>query len=482
MIRKNQSFFNKLNQILDILLVIACYLFSSWFWLVVKQRDNANMANINAKMLLVSFVYAVTLSLLFVLTGFYGTTRTRKLGWKIRIILIGTTATFLGSSFLLYLLRLQEFSRGVFLIFYGTTVVGLILKYFSMRQVMNRLRALGYNIKREVLVGTGALAMQYTNDISNEQTLGIHILGYVGERKKGITHYLGGFDQLNRILSNPEIDEVVIALEPEEFSRIRELIAVCEKNGVKYYVIPFYNDVIPANPIIENVGRSKLINMRANRLENVGWATIKRLFDLFASGIGLIVLSPLIGLIALGVKHSSPGPVLFRQTRVGYRRKEFEMLKFRSMKVNSEETTGWTKKEDDRRTFFGSMLRKTSLDELPQLWNVFVGDMSLVGPRPELPYFVEKFKETIPFYMVKHQVKPGITGWAQIHGLRGDTDIEKRVQYDLWYIDNWSVWLDFQIILKTIFGGMLNSETLNGKKKRKAFSFKKKNAPKAIVK
>ena len=137
------------------------------------------------------------------------------------------------------------------------------------------------------------------------------------------------------------------------------------------------------------------------------------------------------------------------------------MLKFRSMKVNDQETTAWSTKGDSRRTGFGSMLRKTSMDELPQLWNVFKGDMSLVGPRPELPHFVEQFKETIPLYMVKHQVKPGITGWAQINGLRGDTDIEERVKYDLWYIENWSIWLDLKIIFKTVFGGMLNNETIS---------------------
>ena len=142
------------------------------------------------------------------------------------------------------------------------------------------------------------------------------------------------------------------------------------------------------------------------------------------------------------------------------------MLKFRSMKMNGEETTAWSKNEDDRRTRFGSMLRKTSLDELPQLWNVFKGDMSLVGPRPELPYFVERFKETIPFYMVKHQVKPGITGAAQINGLRGDTDIETRVQFDLWYIENWSTWLDLRILFKTVFGGMINNEKLSGRKNK----------------
>ena len=467
MIRKNQAFFNRLNQVLDILLVIACYAFSSWIWLVVRNRDYVNMATISGHTLLTSFIYSLALSIFFMSVGFYGgSTRTRKLSWKLKIILIGTTATLLVSSFLLYLFRLQDFSRGVLFIFYGTSVSSLSLKYVAMRYIMKRMRDQGYNIKQEVVIGTGRLAQQYVEDVLNEQGLGIRVLGYVGEKRKGGKHYLGGFDELDGVLAHPDIDEVVIALEPEEYARIREMIGACEKSGVKYYVLPFYNDIIPANPVIENVGRSKLINMRANRLESVGWATLKRIFDLVASGLGLLILSPLMVIIAIGVKISSPGPILFKQMRVGYKRQEFKMLKFRSMKMNGEETTAWSKSEDDRRTRFGSMLRKTSLDELPQLWNVFKGDMSLVGPRPELPYFVERFKETIPFYMVKHQVKPGITGWAQINGLRGDTDIETRVQFDLWYIENWSTWLDLRILFKTVFGGMINNEKLSGRKNK----------------
>ena len=177
-----------------------------------------------------------------------------------------------------------------------------------------------------------------------------------------------------------------------------------------------------------------------------------------ASSLGLILLSPLMLFIAIGVKLSSPGPVLFRQTRVGFNRREFQMLKFRSMRVNQEEKTAWTKDTDPRRTKFGALIRKVSLDELPQLFNVLKGDMSLIGPRPELPYFVEMFRESVPLYMVKHQVKPGITGWAQVNGYRGDTSVQKRIELDLWYIEHWSVSLDIRILLRTVFGGMINKE------------------------
>ena len=187
-------------------------------------------------------------------------------------------------------------------------------------------------------------------------------------------------------------------------------------------------------------------------------AFFKRSFDILVSILLLVLLSPLFAIIAIAIRLSSPGPVLFRQERVGLNKKTFYMLKFRSMRVNDTQDTAWSTRQDDRRTKIGSILRKTSLDELPQLWNVLKGQMSLVGPRPEIPCFVEQFRETVPLYMVKYQVRPGMTGWAQVNGLRGDTSIPARVEHDLWYIENWSFGLDILILLKTAFGGMINDE------------------------
>ena len=187
-------------------------------------------------------------------------------------------------------------------------------------------------------------------------------------------------------------------------------------------------------------------------------AFFKRSFDILVSIVLLVLLSPLFAIIAIAIRLSSPGPVLFRQERVGLNKKTFYMLKFRSMRVNDTQDTAWSTRQDDRRTKIGSILRKTSLDELPQLWNVLKGQMSLVGPRPEIPCFVEQFRETVPLYMVKYQVRPGMTGWAQVNGLRGDTSIPARVEHDLWYIENWSFGLDILILLKTAFGGMINDE------------------------
>lgn len=462
MIRKNQAFLNRMNIILDMLLVVLSYILASWIRLDFFDGDSSNMAGVSEKTLLLALAYALMLSFLLSLFGFYNTTQIRKLTWKIRTIFLAVTLSTLVATTVFFVFRLVDFSRGVILAFYIITLIFLIGKYAFMRLVLRRFRGKGYNLKHVVIIGTGKLAQQYKNDIAAESELGFHLLGFIGNRNllTEEDQYLGTFSDLDKILATPDINEVVIALDPEEYNRLWAIIPACEKNGVKYSVIPFYNDIIPANPTIETIGHSKLINMRVNRLENLGWAIVKRSFDLIANLVGLILLSPLFLIIAIGVKRSSPGPVFFKQTRVGYQRKEFKMLKFRSMRQNNEEDTAWTTNEDPRRTKFGAFLRKTSLDELPQLINVLKGDMSLVGPRPELPHFVEQFKNTIPYYMVKHQVKPGMTGWAQVNGYRGDTSIEKRVELDLWYIDHWSFWLDLRIIFKTFFGGAVNKEKL----------------------
>lgn len=188
---------------------------------------------------------------------------------------------------------------------------------------------------------------------------------------------------------------------------------------------------------------------------------MKRTFDAAASFFLLILLSPLFLFLAAAIKLSSPGPIFFKQERIGLNKKTFVMYKFRSMKVNDKQDTAWSTSTDDRRTWIGALMRKTSLDELPQLFNTLKGDMSLVGPRPEIPYFVEQFRETVPLYMVKYQVRPGMTGWAQVNGYRGDTSIPARVEHDLWYIENWSVGLDIKILFMTAFGGMVNSEKVS---------------------
>lgn len=448
MIKQNQTYINRLNALADFLLVFLSYLFSAWFRLKVLHGWWENQG-LSRPMIIASLFYAAGLLLMLSALGFYGTTRVKKLSWKLSTLFIATTLSIFAVTALIFVFKIEDVSRGIIAIFYVLTLFVLGGKQVLTRLALNQLRSAGYNIKHEILVGSGRLAKQYQEDLSNEPELGIQI-----------DTVLVPSDDLEKALNGTAVDEVVIALEPEEYGEITRLISICEKNGVRYMIIPFYNDMIPAHPVFENVGRTRMINMRANRLESIGWAALKRTFDVVVSVVGLLILSPLMLVLAIGVKISSPGPVFFKQERVGRDRRPFQMLKFRSMVVNSESDTAWSSVEDDRRTKFGSFMRRTSLDELPQLINVLKGEMSLVGPRPELPFFVEKFKEEIPLYMVKHQVKPGITGWAQVNGYRGDTSIKKRIELDLWYIDNWSPLLDLRILFMTVPWAMLNGDKI----------------------
>lgn len=226
-------------------------------------------------------------------------------------------------------------------------------------------------------------------------------------------------------------------------------------------MVPFYSDYLPARPTIDVLDECKLINVRQTPFDNLLNAAVKRGLDILGSLILIILTSPIMLVTAIGVKLSSPGPIIFKQERIGLNKKPFMMYKFRSMRVNVQQETGWSTDYDPRKTHFGSFIRKFSLDELPQFFNVLKGDMSLVGPRPEVPFHVEHFKEEIPRYLVRQQVRPGCTGWAQVHGLRGDTDIAERIRYDIWYIENWTVALDIKIIFRTVFGGkMVNDEKL----------------------
>ena len=273
--------------------------------------------------------------------------------------------------------------------------------------------------------------------------------------------YLGGYDKMEVTLDEPGIDEVVVALDAAEMHMLPRAFAACDKHGTRITMVPFYNDYLPARPTIDVLGDCKLINIRQTPFDNILNAFIKRAMDVVGSLVLIVLTSPIMLGVAIGVKLSSPGPIIFKQERVGLNKRPFMMYKFRSMRVNAAEDSAWSTNSDPRKTRFGSIIRKFSLDELPQFFNVLKGDMSLVGPRPEIPFHVEHFKEEIPRYLVRQQVRPGLTGWAQINGLRGDTDIAERIRYDIWYIENWTVALDIKILFRTVFGGkMVNDEKI----------------------
>ena len=326
------------------------------------------------------------------------------------------------------------------------------------------LRRRGVGLRHILLVGGGAAAAQYLRALEHNPYYGFQVDGYLCDRQETAfpVPWLGGYKQLDACMEQGGYDEVVLALEAFEISFLPKMIAACDRQGIRITMVPFYNDYLPARPTIDVLDECKLINVRQTPFDNLLNAFVKRAMDVAGSLVLILLTSPVMLAVAVGVKLSSPGPVIFKQERVGLNKRPFLMYKFRSMRVNGQESTGWSQNEDPRKTRFGSFIRKFSLDELPQFFNVLKGDMSLVGPRPEIPFHVEHFKEEIPRYLVRQQVRPGITGWAQIHDLRGDTDIAERIRYDIWYIENWTVALDVKILLRTVLGGkMVNQEKLN---------------------
>lgn len=269
---------------------------------------------------------------------------------------------------------------------------------------------------------------------------------------------IGTLNNLPKLLESTYIDLVMIATEENNANQLGYIISCCEKAGIKTHIVPYYYKYVPAKPYIDDLDGLPIIDTRHIPLDNVFKNLLKRSFDIVFSLFAILITSPILLLSAIMVKLTSPGPIIFKQERVGLDRKTFSMYKFRSMRLQTEEEEmdKWTTKNDPRKTWWGNFMRKTSIDELPQFFNVLKGDMSVIGPRPERPFFVDKFKEEIPRYMIKHQVRPGITGWAQVNGLRGDTSIEDRIEHDLYYIENWTFGFDLKIIILTILKGFIN--------------------------
>lgn len=463
MIRKNQKLLNFINMFMDWGILVVSYFVSVYFRFEVLNGQ-WGIDILAAEYVGITLIYSAVIVLVYYIFQLYGSFRYKSIGVEgVTITAIngfGVLALMAGA----YVLRISEFPRMVFTIFWLLSSTLLIVKRVTIRGLLRHYRALGYNQKYVIVVGDGKLAHQYVDSIKEQTWLGFQFAGYVNQTGKDVEHeIIGKYEELEQILEELYVDEVIVALEADEMGYMNTILAAADKEGTRISIIPFYNEYIPSHPSIEVVGESKLINMRSTPLDQIGWAMLKRGADVLGSLLLIVITSPIMLFTAIGVKLTSPGPILFKQERVGKDKKPFLMLKFRSMRMaDMKETkdTAWSTNNDPRKTKFGSFIRKFSIDELPQFFNVLKGDMSLIGPRPEIPYHVNHFKEEIPLYLVRQQVRPGITGWAQVNGLRGDTSIEERVKYDIWYIENWSVGLDLKILWKTIFGGMINGEKL----------------------
>lgn len=460
MIKKNQKILNFINVFLDALLLFLAYP------LAVYVRFNILNGQWGLDLLapeyyIIAAAYSVLSVFIYTVLKLYTSHRVNRIYNKLILVTFVNAVSMLCLGTFLYTTRLMDFSRMVLLLYWLIGSMGVAIKHLVVSLILRYYRKLGYNQKHVLVVGNGKLAHQYIMDIKANPDMGYKVDGYVSAvKREELGKCWGSYEQLGEILSKHYFDELVVSLEPHETKYMKDVLEAADKEGTRISIIPFYNEYIPARPAIEVIGNTKLINMRTTPLDNFGAAFVKRAMDIVGALLLIILTSPVMLVVAIGVKLSSPGPILFKQERVGKNKVPFRMLKFRSMRVTGTENTGWSKDVDPRKTAFGSFIRKCSLDELPQFFNVLKGDMSLIGPRPEVPFHVNHFKEEIPLYLVRQQVRPGITGWAQVNGLRGDTSIEERVKYDIWYIENWSVALDIKILFKTVFGGMINSEKM----------------------
>ena len=347
----------------------------------------------------------------------------------------------------LYFIKQEHFSRQMLCIFFFINISLEFASRYLIRTILWKMRKQGLNQKHILMIGESQMAEQYMDRLRENPKWGYQVFAHLKDEEK-----------LERILEGNELDEVVIALRAEDYGKLERIVDVCEKAGVHTKMIPDFGNVISTRPYIEDVQGIPVIHVRRVPLNIMRNRAAKKAVDLIGATVAIILFSPVMLLTVLVVALTEEGSVIYRQERVGLHNQVFYMYKFRSMIMQDEEKekAEWSTRNDPRITPVGKLIRRTSIDELPQLFNVLKGEMSLVGPRPERPQFVQKFRDEIPRYMVKHQVRPGMTGWAQINGYRGDTSIEKRIEYDLYYIENWTMVFDMKILILTIFKGFFD--------------------------
>jgi len=464
MIKDNQKIFNRLLVIIDAAITAASFMGAYFFkFYILMDGPVLGVLPVTDYLGLLVFIVPVYV-LIYYMSGVYTPKRTVRRRYEIYGIVKSNTIGIFTLIIILYLI-VREFnvSRSVMAFFYIFNVVLTSGFRVALRKLLRTLRKNGYNLKHILIVGYSRAAEEYIDRLADNPQWGYVACGILDNNIPAGTLYkgvkvLGSLGNLEIILPENKLDEIAIALSLKDYDYLEDIVGTCEKAGVHTKFIPDYNSLIPGKPYTEDLQGLPVINIRYVPLTNTGNMLVKRVMDILGSLFGILITSPIMLVAAILVKVTSPGPIIFKQERVGLHNKPFYMYKFRSMEIQSakEEKRAWTVKNDPRVTGVGKFLRRTSLDELPQLFNILKGDMSLVGPRPERPHFVEKFKEEIPRYMVKHQVRPGLTGWAQVNGYRGDTSIRKRIEHDIYYIENWSLGLDIKIILMTFFTGFIN--------------------------
>jgi Undecaprenyl-phosphate glucose phosphotransferase len=463
MLRKHSKFFETLVLFFDCITLSCSWILAYFvrFYVPIIAPSKGIPSFITYLTLLV-----IMLPLWYIVFKAFGLYRPRRISSRfaeVFDIAKGTTISTLLLISLTFFVRQYEFSRLTFLYFWIVCVFALSIERILFRELLRLIRKKGYNLRYALIVGTGSLGQDVTNRLNRHPELGIKIRGFLSEDSSQVGNNLKGFNVLDtfenirNVVTGQKIDMVMITLPLSAHDRLKTILENIGDEMVSIMLIPDLIELATLRGGIGEFDGMPIISLRDTPL--YGWnIVIKRVADMVMSLTILLVVSPLMVFIAAMVKVTSTGPVFYSQERMGLDGKIFNMLKFRTMKIEAEKETGpvWAAKDDSRRTSIGTFLRKTSLDELPQFFNVLKGDMSVVGPRPEREFFIQQFRNKIPRYMLRHKMKAGITGWAQVNGLRGNTSLEKRIEYDLYYIENWSLKFDVEVVWLTIWRGLVN--------------------------
>lgn len=447
MIKNNQRMLNKVQVCMDAGIIGATYFFS-WYLRFKSGLFVQDAGVLPAKTYFSAlFLIIPGYLLLYSIFQLYMPRRVKSYRKELMDIIRANGIGFMIFILVLYFIKQEHFSRQMLCIFFFINISLEFASRYLIRTILWKMRKQGLNQKHILMIGESQMAEQYMDRLRENPKWGYQVFAHLKDEEK-----------LERILEGNELDEVVIALRAEDYGKLERIVDVCEKAGVHTKMIPDFGNVISTRPYIEDVQGIPVIHVRRVPLNIMRNRVAKRAVDLIGATVAIILFSPVMLLTVLVVALTEEGSVIYRQERVGLHNQVFYMYKFRSMIMQDEEKekAEWSTRNDPRITPVGKLIRRTSIDELPQLVNVLKGEMSLVGPRPERPQFVQKFRDEIPRYMVKHQVRPGMTGWAQINGYRGDTSIEKRIEYDLYYIENWTMVFDMKILILTIFKGFFD--------------------------
>ncbi|MFX0200985.1 MAG: undecaprenyl-phosphate glucose phosphotransferase [Candidatus Hodarchaeota archaeon] len=464
MLKRHSEFFLSLLFVFELILVSLTWILSYYFRfhlkLFIPPPNPVSLSTYLWYLLPLLLFWAIS-SKIFRL---YQPRRISRGAHEIADIVKAVTATLIIIVCFIYATRRFEFSRLAYLYFWIGAISALSIERTVIRKVLRNFRKRGYNLRFALIVGSGNLVEKLLHSLSNHPELGVAVNGILTVRKgkvngsiKGIP-IIGSIDDLEDIIDRTRWDIVFVALPLEAHHYMGRILKTLMGRMLDIKIVPDVYEYIALKGGMDRIDDIPMVSLQTSPL--FGWNRVmKRSFDLTMATISLAILSPIFAIVAILIRITSRGPVLYIQERVGMDGKVFNMYKFRTMKIDAEKNLGpvWANEGDPRRTRIGAFLRRFNVDELPQLVNVLKGEMSIVGPRPERPFFVKKFGNQVSQYMLRHRIKAGMTGWAQINGYRGNTSLEKRIEYDIFYIKNWSIWFDFKIIVMTLWRGFRNA-------------------------